>query len=581
MISNNEITKILKEIAEYLEMKSIPFKPRAYEKAAEAISELEEEVTEVYKKGGLIALEKIPGVGISIAEKIEEFIKTGKLKYYEQLKKSVPVDLASFSGIEGLGPKTIFKLYKKLGIKNLKDLESAIAKRKIEKLKGFGKKSEEKISKGIEFAKRHSGRYVLGFIMPLIREIENRIKNISGVKQVVVAGSVRRMKETIRDADILVVSQKPKPVMDYFVSMPEVAYVIAHGKTKSSIKLKNGLDVDIRVVPEESFGAALNYFTGNRDHNVSLRELAIKNGWKLNEYGLFKGKKIIAGKSEEELYKKFGLTYVEPELRENTGELRLAKENKLPKLIGYKDLRGDLQIQTNWTDGANSIEEMACAAIAERLEYIVITDHTKRLAMTHGLDEKRIKEQWKEIDKVNAKLKKEKINFTILKGSECDILKDGSMDLSDKILEQLDVVGGAVHSSFNLSKEEQTKRIMKAMKNPHVDIIFHPTGRILNRREPYEIDIDEIIKVAKETGTVLEIDAYPERLDLKDHYIKKCVETGVKLSIDSDAHSITHLPYLEYGIGTARRGFATKNDIINAWPIDKMLSFLKDKRKIK
>ncbi|OGI61975.1 DNA polymerase III [Candidatus Nomurabacteria bacterium RIFCSPHIGHO2_01_FULL_39_9] len=581
MISNNEITKILKEIAEYLEMKSIPFKPRAYEKAAEAISELEEEVTEVYKKGGLIALEKIPGVGISIAEKIEEFIKTGKLKYYEQLKKSVPVDLASFSGIEGLGPKTIFKLYKKLGIKNLKDLESAIAKRKIEKLKGFGKKSEEKISKGIEFAKKHSGRYVLGFIMPLIREIENRIKNISGVKQVVVAGSVRRMKETIRDADILVVSQKPKPVMDYFVSMPEVAYVIAHGKTKSSIKLKNGLDVDIRVVPEESFGAALNYFTGNRDHNVSLRELAIKNGWKLNEYGLFKGKKIIAGKSEEELYKKFGLTYVEPELRENTGELRLAKENKLPKLIGYKDLRGDLQIQTNWTDGANSIEEMACAAIAERLEYIVITDHTKRLAMTHGLDEKRIKEQWKEIDKVNAKLKKEKINFTILKGSECDILKDGSMDLSDKILEQLDVVGGAVHSSFNLSKEEQTKRIMKAMKNPHVDIIFHPTGRILNRREPYEIDIDEIIKVAKETGTVLEIDAYPERLDLKDHYIKKCVETGVKLSIDSDAHSITHLPYLEYGIGTARRGFATKNDIINAWPIDKMLSFLKDKRKIK
>ena len=328
MISNNEITKILKEIAEYLEMKSIPFKPRAYEKAAEAISKLEEEVTEVYKKGGLIALEKIPGVGISIAEKIEEFIKTGKLKYYEQLKKSVPVDLASFSGIEGLGPKTIFKLYKKLGIKNLKDLESAIAKRKIEKLKGFGKKSEEKISKGIEFAKKHSGRYVLGFIMPLIREIENRIKNISGVKQVVVAGSVRRMKETIRDADILVVSQKPKPVMDYFVSMPEVAYVIAHGKTKSSIKLKNGLDVDIRVVPEESFGAALNYFTGNRDHNVSLRELAIKNGWKLNEYGLFKGKKIIAGKSEEELYKKFGLTYVEPELRENTGELRLAKENK-------------------------------------------------------------------------------------------------------------------------------------------------------------------------------------------------------------------------------------------------------------
>jgi DNA polymerase (family 10) len=329
------------------------------------------------------------------------------------------------------------------------------------------------------------------------------------------------------------------------------------------------------VVPKDSYGAALNYFTGSKDHNVALREIAVKKGYKLNEYGLFKGKKRIAGRTEEEIYNALGMSYIEPEIRENSGEIKAAQMNQLPKLIGYNELLGDLQVQTNWTDGANSIEEMAKAAMSIGLEYIAITDHTKRLAMTGGLDEKRIQEQWREIDSANLKIRKQNPKFKILKGTECDILKDGSLDLPDKILAKLDVVGASVHSYFNLSRQDQTNRIKKAMANPFVDIIFHPTGRIINRRQPYEVDIDELIKFAKKTGTILEIDAYPDRLDLKDEHIRKCVEAGVKLAIDSDAHSIAHFSYLEYGLAQARRGWATKNDVINAWPLEKMLSFLK------
>jgi DNA polymerase (family 10) len=575
VVSNNEIAGILREIGEYLEMQNVPFKPRAYEKVAGVIEGLDEELGEIYRQGGREAIEKIPGVGVSIAEKIEELIKTGRLKYYEDLKKKTPVDLSTLTQIEGLGPKKIKKLYQVLKIKNIEDLEGVAKTGKIRNLKGFGLKSEENILKGIEFLKKSGGRFILGFEMVYIREIEARLKKLKEVEKIVAAGSVRRRKETIGDVDILIISQKPQPVMDYFVSMPEVMHVYAHGETKSAVKMKNGLDIDLRVVPEESYGAALNYFTGSKDHNVALREIALKKGYKLNEYGLFKGKRQIAGRSEEEIYKTLGMDYIEPEMRENTGEIELAQKHQLPKLIGYDELKGDLQIQTNWTDGVNSIEETAKAAIDFGLEYIAITDHTKRLAMTGGLNEKKIQQQWKEIDHINLKLKTNNLKLKILKGSECDILKDGSLDLPDEILSKLDVVGAAVHSYFNLSRKEQAERIKRAMVNPHVDIIFHPTGRIINRRKPYEIDIDEIIKFAKKTGTVLEIDAYPDRLDLKDEHVRKCVAAGVKIAIDSDAHSITHLPYLEYGIAQARRGWATKNDIINVRSLEKMLRFLK------
>lgn len=579
-ISNQEIAKILYEIGEYLDMQDIQFKPRAYEKAAEIIESMQEEVAEVYKKGGLKALEKIPGVGVSIAEKIEELIKTGHSKYYEQLKKKTPVNLSELTAIEGLGPRKIKILYQKLKIKNIGDLEKSAQVGKIAKLEGFGPKSEENILKGIEFFKRSGGRFVLGFVLPEIREIEERLRRLKGVERAEVAGSVRRRKETIGDADILVISENPKPIMDFFVSMPEVAHVSAHGGTKSAVKLKSGLDVDVRVVPRESYGAALAYFTGSKDHNVALRQMAIKKGLTLNEYGLLRGTKekkgkLMAGRTEKELYKALGLAYVEPEMREMSGELELALNNKLPKIIGYGDIQGDLQVQTNWTDGAASIEKMAEAARDRGLKYIAITDHTHRLAMTGGLDEKRILKQMIEIDGLNSEFRSQKIESRILKGTECDILKDGKLDLPDEVLKKLDVVGVSVHSNFNLSKKEQTERIKKAMKNPNVDILFHPTGRLIQRREPYEVDIEDIIKIAKATGTVLEINASPDRLDLKDQHIRMCVDLGVKMAIDSDAHAPKSFNFLEFGVAQARRGWAKKSDIINAWPVEKLLKMLK------
>lgn len=580
MISNQEIARVLYEIGEYLEMQDVAFKPRAYAKVAQTIESLQEEAGDIYKKGGLKAIGEIPGVGASIAEKIEELIKTGRCLYYEQLKKKAPVNLSELTAVEGLGPKKIKKLYEKLGIKNLKDLERAAKQGKVRKLEDFGPRSEANILEGIQFLKQSRGRFLLGFVLPDILAIKDRLRKLKEVKQLAVAGSVRRHKETIGDADILVVSDNPKPVMDYFVSMPEVVKVFAHGETKSAIKLKNGLDVDLRVVPEESYGAALNYFTGSKDHNVLLRQLAIKKGYKLNEYGLFKiskGKEIrIAGRTEEEIYKALDLDYIEPELREMTGEIEAAKNHNLPELIGYGDLKGDLQVQTNWTDGDKSIEEMANYAMkAMGFSYIAITDHTKRLAMTGGLDAKKIQRQWKEIDRLNQHFRDSGLKFRVLKSTECDILKDGSLDLPDEVLAKLDVVGASIHSYFNLSKKEQTERLKKAMNNPNVDIVFHPTGRLIQKRKPYEFDIDEIIGMAKKTRTVLEINGSPERLDLKDEYIRKCVEAGVKMVIDSDAHNDSHFHFSGYGIAQARRGWAIKNDIINAWPIEKMLSFLK------
>lgn len=571
---NQEISKILYEIAEFLEMQDVQFKPRAYEKAAHSIEALEEDVSKIYKKGGIKALEDIPGVGVSIAEKIEKLIKTGHLKYYERLKKKMPVDIEELTAVEGVGPKMVMKLYKHLGIKNLKDLEKAARAGKIRRLKDFGEKTEQNILRGIEFLKKTGGRFVLGFAMPQIREIEKRIKEQEGAKQAVASGSIRRMKETIGDGDILVTVSSlkaAKKIMDFFVSMPEVIHVYSHGPTRSSVKLKNGMDFDLRVVPEESFGSALQYFTGNKDHNIALRKIAIDKGYKLNEYGIFKGKKRIAGRTEEEVYKVLGLAWMPPEIRTNTGEIEASQKNKLPKLIGYNDLKGDLQVQTNWTDGANSIEEYAKEAKKMGLEYIAITDHTRGLAMTGGCDEKKLLKQMAYIDKLNKKLR----GIKILKGAEVNVTKDGTLDIKDEVLARLEVVGIAVHSHFNMSKKDMTERIIRAMENPHADILFHPTGRVIQRRPAYEVDIEEIIKAAKRTKTFLEVDAYPDRLDLKDEHVRMATEAGLKIAIDSDSHSIIHLHYLEFGIAQARRGWAEKKDVINARPLKQFLKLLK------
>jgi len=572
---NKEISRILYELAIFYEMKEVPFKPAAYERAAGAIESLHESIKEIYEKGGTKALQEIEGVGKGISEHIEKFLKTGHFKEYEALKEEFPVDIGELTKIEGVGASTIKTLWKELKIKNVKELEVATKKGLISKLKGFGKKSEEKILDGIAFLKESGGRQLLGAVLPFTRELSEKIKKFPGADEVYIAGSVRRRKETIGDIDIIATSAEPMEVMENFTKLSEIAHVYASGKTKTNVGLKNGLDADLRVVPNRSLGAALNYFTGSKSHNIKLRELAQKKGWKLNEYGLWDGKKFIGRKTEEELYEKLGLSYIEPELREMAGEIDAARDGKLPKIIKYDDLKGDLQVQTDWTDGAHSIEEMAEAAKEAGLSYIAITDHTKSLAMTGGADEEKLRRQIKEVDAINARFEKKGFDFKILKGAEVNIKKDGSLDIDDETLALLDCVGAAVHSHFKLSIKEQTARVIRAMENPHVDIIFHPTGRLINKRRPIELDMAKIIEAAKKTGTVLEIDAYPDRLDLNDEYIRKCVDAGVKMSIDSDAHAKAHFAVLEYGIAQARRGWAEKKDIINTMSASKLLEELK------
>jgi DNA polymerase (family X) len=574
MASNAEIAQCLREIAVYLDMDSVPFKPRAYEKAAAAVESLDEPVAELYRRGGEKAIEQIPGVGKSIAEKIVAILETGSCPYHQELRAQVPVDITGLTAVEGLGPKMIKVLYQELGVKTVEDLEKAARAGRIRTLPHFGEKSEQKILKSIGFVKQRTGRFCLGAVLPLIAAIEVRLQAVPGVHQVAVAGSIRRRKETVGDGDLLVVAAKPDAVMDFFVAMPEVVHVHGKGHTKSSVKLNNGLDVDLRVVPAKSFGAALNYFTGSKDHNVALRRRAIERDLKLNEYGVFRGDTSIAGKSEEEVYAVLDLPYIPPELREMSGEIEAAAAGTLPHVIDYGDLRGDLQTQTTWTDGQNSIEEMAAKAQSLGLEYIAITDHTRSLAMTGGADEKKLRQQMAAIDTLN----KPRRGFTILKGAEVNINKDGTLDINDATLAKLDIVGIAVHSHLNMSRDEMTQRVIRAMENPHADILFHPTGRILQRREACDIDMDAVIQAAKRTGTVLEIDAYPDRLDLKDEHVRKAVTAGVKLTIDSDAHHVHHLEFLHFGVATARRGWAQKADVINTKPLKQFLRCLKGRQ---
>jgi DNA polymerase (family 10) len=571
-MKNQELAKIFYEIAYFLEMEGIKFKPYAYEKAALTLEGLEKDVEEIYKKEGFEGLKKIPGIGESIAKKIEEYLKTGKIQYYEDYKKKYPINLDELMEIEGLGPKRMKVLYEKLGIKSLNDLEEAIKAHKIARLPGFGEKTEKNILEAIEFAKRSKGRFLLGEILPRVKEIYEKLKSLKEVEKIEVVGSIRRMKETIGDVDFLVISKNPGPVMDFFVSLPGVIKVWGKGTTKASVRMKEGFDMDIRVLPRNSFGAALQYFTGSKEHNIALRKIAIEKGMKLSEYGLFKGSKMIAGEFEEEIYQKLGLDWIPPELREDRGEIEAAILHKLPKLIDYKDIKGDLHVHSKWDGGKNSIEEIAEYAIKMGYEYVGIADHTKFLKIEHGLDEKRLRERNKEIDKLNQKFKGK---IRILKGCEANILPDGKIDIDDECLKEQDFVIAGVHSKFKMTKEEMTERIIRAMKNPNVDIISHPTGRLIQKREEYEIDFDKILRVAKETGTILEINSYPERLDLNDINIKKAKEMGVKMVINTDAHHVDQMRFIELGIAQARRGWAEKEDIINCWSLEKMLKFLK------
>ncbi|MEE8131481.1 MAG: DNA polymerase/3'-5' exonuclease PolX [Candidatus Paceibacterota bacterium] len=576
---NQEIAKIFYEIAQYLEMDEVAFKPQAYEKAALNLETLSDDVEEIYKKGGVAALEKISGIGKALAKKIVEYIKTGKIKTLKKLKKKTPVNIEELTAVEGLGVKRIKILYKKLGIKNLKDLEKAANKNKISPLAGFGEKTENNILDGIKFLKRNKGRFLLGEILPNVYKIINELKKVKEVKKISEAGSVRRRKETIGDVDILIASHKPKKVINYFVSMPGVVRVWSKGPTKASVRLKKGFDADLRVLPEKQFGSALQYFTGSKEHNIVLRKIAINKGFKLNEYGLFKGKKMIAGKTEEEIYKKLGMSYIEPELRENQGEIELALSSPkgLPKLIKLNNIKGDFHCHSHWGagKGKQGIENLVKTAFEIGYKYIGIADHTKFLAIEHGLNEKQLAQQRKYINKLNSRFQILNSRFSILQGCEANIMADGSIDIKDEVLAKLDFVIAGVHSQLKMPKEKMTERIIKAMRNPNVDIISHLTGRVIQHRDECEIDFDKILKVAKETGTILEINAYPVRLDLKDINIRKAKEMGVKMIINTDAHQSEQMYFMDYGVSQARRGWAEKKDIVNCLPVEKLLKMLK------
>jgi DNA polymerase (family 10) len=574
-MKNQELAKIFYEIANFLEMEKVPFKPFAYQKAANILEALEEDIEKIYKRGGRKALLEIPGIGEGIADKIEEYLKKGKISYYQKLKKKNPIKIEELLKVEGLGPKKIKVLYEKLGIRNLKDLERAAKAHKIAPLFGFGEKTEKNILEGIVFLKREKGRFLLGEILPKVKEIQEELENLPEVEKVSVAGSLRRRKETIGDVDLLVVSKKPQRTMDFFVSFPFVVKVWGKGTTKSSVRTKEGFDIDIRIVPKRSYGSALQYFTGSKEHNIATRKIAIEKGLRLSEYGLFRGSEMIAGKSEEEIYRVLGMDWIPPEMREDQGEIEAASSHNLPKIIDYQDIKGDLHCHSNWDGGADSIEDMAQAALLLGYEYLGISDHTKFLRIEKGLNEEKLLWQNKEIKKLNEKFQKQGLNFRILHGCEANILNNGSIDIKDEVLAKLDYVIAGVHSNLKMSKEEMTKRIIKAMKNPHVDIISHPTGRLLKRRQEYQIDFEKILRVAKETNTILEINSSPERLDLSDQNIRQAKEFGVKMVINTDSHNKYQLKLIEFGIAQARRGWAEKKDIINCWPLEKLLKYFK------
>jgi DNA polymerase (family 10) len=569
---NAELARCFRSIAGYLDMEGVAFKPRAYEKAAQAIEAYDRPLVDVYRTGGVRALCEIPGVGKSMAEKLVELVTTGRCALHEEYRQRIPVDLAELTKLEGIGPKAVKVLYERLGVRTLDDLAAAARAGRIRALPHFGVRSEEKILKSLAFVQTTGRRALLATVEPLVSVLVESVRRLPGTTRVEIAGSFRRRRETVGDVDLLAVARRPDAVVAAFATLPQVARVIGQGDTKASVVVADGLQVDLRVVPEASFGAALLYFTGSKAHNVALRQLALKRKWKLNEYGLFRGTRRIAGRTEEEIYGRLGLAWIPPELREDQGEIAAAASGDLPQLVEAGDLRGDLQTQTDWTDGADSLAAMARAARDAGLEYMAITDHTVTLAMTRGSDAVKLRRQMREIDRLNRTLG----GLRILKGAEVNINKDGTLDIDDDVLAELDVVGVAVHSYFDLPRDAMTARILRAMRNPHADILFHPTGRKILKREPYDVDIDAVIATAKETGTVLELDAYPDRLDLRDEHVRKAITAGVPIVIDSDAHSVNHLGFpRRYGVDQARRGWARAADVLNTRPVEGFLAGLK------
>ena len=565
-VQNAEIATMFDQAADLLEIKGDnPFRVRAYRRAARTIEGLPQSVGSMLAKEA--DLSELPGIGKDLAGKITGIVESGHFDLLDQLKKKLPGDLGAMAGLPGLGPKRIKLLYDKAKVRTLDDLRRAIKVGKLHGLHGFGPVIEKKLAAALEKPLAEK-RFKLAVAEA---EAESLVAFLRDKGQVVVAGSYRRRRDTVGDLDILVTSKQGPAVGDKLVGYDNVADVLAHGPTRTTVLLRSGIQVDLRAVPEESYGAALLYFTGSKAHNIALRGIANARKWKLNEYGLFSGKRRIAGASEEEVYRKLGLAYIPPEMREDRGEIALALNGELPRLVSVGDMCGDLHIHSDWTDGTASIANMAAAAQACGYAYMALTDHSRRQTMSHGLDPVKVARQLREIDKINGAFK----GFTILKGIEVDILKDGELDLPDATLAQLDVVIASVHSFFDLPREAQTQRMIRAMRNPHVSIVGHPSGRLIGEREPYDIDMDAITSTARDLDCYLEINAEPDRLDLNDIHAHMAKSKGVKIAISTDAHSVNAFQYMRFGVDQARRAWLTADDVINTRQFGDLRKLLK------
>jgi DNA polymerase (family 10) len=560
-VRNAEIADLFDRMAALLEIQGAnPFRVRAYRNAAQTLGGLPRSVADMLEEEE--DLSRLPGIGKDLAAKIAEFIDTGHLAALEELEKEVPAGLVDLTRLPGLGPKRVKVLHEELGIRDLTDLERAATKHLIRELSGFGAKTEQRILEALSRNPQEDRRHKLANVEEIASSYVEYLRAIPGVKDVIVAGSYRRRKETVGDLDILVTCKKGSPVMKGFVEYDEVDAVISRGTTRATVLLRSGIQVDLRVVAQASYGAALYYFTGSKAHNIAVRTIAVKKKLKINEYGVFRGEDRAAGKTENEIFKAVGLRYIEPELRENRGEIEAAKKNRLPRLVSISDIRGDLHAHTNATDGHHSLREMAEAAKKLRYAYLAITEHSKRVTVAHGMDEKRLRKQLDAIDRLNGRLE----GIRVLKGVEVDILADGTLDLSDSVLKRLDLTVCAVHSGFHLNRDRQTERIIRAMDNPYFKILAHPTGRLINQRAGYEIDMERVMEAALERGCYLELNAQPDRLDLNDVHCRMAKDMGLKLAISTDAHAMSNLEHMRFGVDQGRRGWLGPEDVLNTRP---------------
>jgi len=570
-VHNSDIEGIFNEVADLLEIKGEnPFRVRAYRNAARMVAGLSQSVADLVARGQ--DLSQLSGIGKDLAGKIEEIVKTGTLSLLTELQGQMPAGLSDLMKVPGLGPKRVAALHKQLGITTLDDLRQAAEQERIRTLARFGEKTEQRI---LEEATRRqqagAQRIKLAVAEQVAEPLVEYLKQIEGVNEVVVAGSYRRQRETVGDLDILATCRKGAKIMDRFVGYEDVKEVVAKGDTRSTVLLRSSFQVDLRVVPQVSYGAALMYFTGSKEHNIAIRTIGLRKKLKINEYGVFRGEKRMAGRTEQEIYAKISLPFIEPELRENRGEIEAAQKGELPELLELKDIRGDLHVHTKRTDGHDTIEELVQAAKERGYDYIAITDHSKHVTIAHGLKPEQVREQVKEIDRINKRLK----GFTVLKATEVDILENGSLDLPDDVLKELDLTVCSVHSKFNLSVKQQTQRILKAMENPYFNILAHPTGRLIGQREPYQVDMEEVMKAAKGNGCFLEVNAHPDRLDLNDIHCKMARDMGVKVVLSTDTHRLDDLDYMRFGVGQARRGWIGPVDVINTRSLSELKKLLK------